>query len=127
MTHPLPSYAVACWIAGDNLMVAFPGTLSEKGHTIKLPASAAGLDTAIKIMKARAEADDLRIGNRGTPTQYEVEAGKAWGTVSKRMAKEHREAVEAKVAEKAEISKRQARKKEREAAEAAEFLKGLGL
>jgi hypothetical protein len=71
--YPLPEYAVSVWVAGDNLMVAFPGTVSERGHTIKLPASATGLSTAITIMKERAQARSLFLGNRGTPTQYEIE------------------------------------------------------
>jgi hypothetical protein len=71
--YPLPSYAVSVWAAGDNLMVAFPATIGERGHTIKLPLSGAGLKTALAILKDRSEATDLRIAQRGTPTQYEVE------------------------------------------------------
>lgn len=127
MTYPIPAYAISVWVAGDSLMIAFPGTVTEKGHTIKLPASAAGLDTAVKIAKARAEASDLRIGNRGTPTQYDVEAGKAWGAVTKRQRAE-REAVEA--ADKADALARHTAKKRRAAREKEEaetFLKELGL
>lgn len=71
--YPLPSYAVSAWIVGDSLMIAFPGSLSEQGHTIKLPASAGGLQAAINIMKDRARASDLRVGNKGTPTQWDIE------------------------------------------------------
>lgn len=88
-SYPLPDYAVSVWVAGDNLMVAFPGTRSEQGHTIKLPASQAGFQTIVSILRARATAKDLRLGNDGTPTQYDVEAGKAWGKVTKRLREEH--------------------------------------
>ena len=45
--YPLPAYAVSIWISGDDLMVAFPGTVTEQGHTIRLPASAGGLQAAV--------------------------------------------------------------------------------
>lgn len=106
--YPLPAYAVHTWIAGDNLMVAFPGTASERGHTITLPATVAGLQTAINIMKERAQARDLRLSQRGTPTQYEVENDRRY-----------RALVAANGAER--------ERKAREAEEAAEFLKELGL
>lgn len=71
--YPLPSYAVSVWANGDHLMVAFPPTVGEQGHTIKLPLSGAGLKTAVSILRDRAEATDLRLSQRGTPSQYEVE------------------------------------------------------
>lgn len=109
--YPLPSYAVSVWVAGDSLFIAFPGTVSEQGHTIKLPASAGGLQAAINIMKARASASSLKIGNRGTPTQWDADAVLAhW-------------AFEAKIAEHEVKMAAERRKK----TEAAEFLKGLGL
>jgi hypothetical protein len=109
--YPLPAYAVSMWVVGDNLMVAFPGTVSEKGHTIKLPASAGGLQAAITIMKDRARATDLRIGNKGTPTQYDLEA------IGKFMI------------ENAGYKEREARKASTaaEVAEATAFLEELGL
>jgi len=114
--YPLPSYAVSAWIAGDSLMIAFPGTVTEQGHTIKLPASAGGLAAAIRIMRDRAEAQDLRVGNRGTPTQWEMEKLAAWGKALKRDKEEKIAKLEAKRAKAA-----------RERDEAAEFLKELGL
>ena len=71
--YPLPDYAVSVWVVGDNLMVAFPGVATERGHTIKLPASQAGLATAIKLLREREHARDLRVAQCGTPTQWEVE------------------------------------------------------
>ena len=115
-SYPLPTYAVSVWIAGDSLMVAFPGTVTEQGHTIKLPASPAGLKTALDIAKARSEAQDLRLGNRGTPSQWEADKMAAWGAALKRGMEERVEALEAK---------RAAAAAERD--EAAEFLKELGL
>lgn len=128
-SYPLPSYAVSMWVTGDSLMVAFPGTVSEKGHTIKLPASAGGLDAAIRIMKDRAAAADLRLGNAGTPTQYDIEraAGRAWGAAAKTL----RKAREAEIVERNErkLAEHTAkvRRAEREKAKATEFLKELGL
>jgi hypothetical protein len=127
--YPLPDYAVSMWVVGDSIMIAFPGTVSEQGHTIKLPASEGGLRAAISIMKDRAVAQNLRIGNAGTPTQHDIErqAGKAWGAVSRRL----REAKEAMIAERNErkLAEHTAkvRRAEREAKEAREFLKELGL
>lgn len=82
MKYPVPSYAVNLWIAGDNLMVAFPGQgPAQQGHTLKFPASPAGLKTLISILNDRQHADDLRLANRGTPCQTNVESDekyKAW-------------------------------------------------
>ena len=115
--YPLPSYAVSVWVAGDSLFIAFPGTVSEQGHTIKLPASAGGLQAAVNIMKDRASAESLRIGNRGTPTQWDTDKTLAhWGKLMKAGADAKLAKHEAKMAE-----------ARREKEEAAEFLKELGL
>jgi hypothetical protein len=72
--YPLPSYACSLWVAGDDLMVAFPGQgPEERGHTIRLPASAGGLTAVIKILRERASAASTKLSARGTPSQYEVE------------------------------------------------------
>lgn len=72
--YPLPAHAASFWIAGDDLWIAFPGQgPEERGHSIRLPASVAGLATAISILKDRAKATDLRLSAKGTPSQYEVE------------------------------------------------------
>lgn len=79
MKHPVPSYAASIWVVGDNLMVAFPGQGPEDiGHTIVLPIHEAGLKTVINVLKDRAKARDLRIGNRGTPTQWQAENDARW-------------------------------------------------
>jgi len=83
--YPLPAYAVSVWVAGDNLMVAFPGTLSEQGHTIKLPASPAGMQTIVRILRDRATARDLRLGNAGTPSQYDLEADQRYAIILRAM------------------------------------------
>lgn len=71
--YPLPSYAAHFWTVGDTLMVALPGPTGA-AHTIKLPASPAGLATAIRILKDRAEAREVPlVAQRGAPTQYEIE------------------------------------------------------
>lgn len=71
--YPLPDYAVSMWVVGDDLLVAFPSSRTEKGHTIKLPVSSGGLHAAITIMKARAAERSHLLGERGTPTAYEME------------------------------------------------------
>lgn len=115
--YPLPEYAVSVWVAGDSLMVAFPGTVSEQGHTIKLPASAGGLQAAVNILKDRARAQSLRIGNKGTPTQWDTDKVLAhWGRMMKDDAEDKVRKHEAKMAE-----------ARREKIEADEFLKELGL
>lgn len=115
--YPLPSYAVSVWVAGDSLMVAFPGTVTEQGHTIKLPASEGGLRAAISIMKERSRAESLRIGNAGTPTQWDTDRQMAhWGRMLRLDAIAKVAKHEAKMAE-----------AKREKAEAEEFLKELGL
>lgn len=127
--YPLPAYAVSMWVVGDSLMIAFPGTVTEQGHTIKLPASAGGLQAAVNIMRERSRAQDLRLGNRGTPTQHEIEA-RAGAAFGKAVRKE-REAREAAVTERNErkLAEHTAkvRRAERERKEAATFLKELGL
>lgn len=94
--YPLPSYAVSVWVAGDNLMVAFPGIASEQGHTIKLPASAAGFQTIVRILRDRATAQDLRLGNAGTPSQYDLEADQRYAIILKAMKSEDDAARSAK-------------------------------
>ena len=84
--YPLPDYALTVWVAGDNLMVAFPGCGTERGHTIKLPASAAGLQTAITILKDREHAKDRRIGNHSAPTQWNLESDKRYKAWLKAMS-----------------------------------------
>jgi hypothetical protein len=85
-TYPIPGYAVTIWVAGDDLWIAFPGQGPEaKGHSVRLPASAAGLSTAIAILKERAKAPDLKLGHRGTPTQYELEQDKKYGAILEAM------------------------------------------
>jgi hypothetical protein len=89
--YPIPHYAVSVWVAGDHLMVAFPGTASEQGHTIKLPVSAGGLQAAITVLKDRATARDLRLSNRGTPTQWDLENDNRYKTWLKAMAEDKKE------------------------------------
>lgn len=109
-TYPLPSYAISLWVAGDDLWLAFPGQGPEgKGHSVRLPASQAGMATAITILRERAQAERLELGNRGTPTQYEIEAGKAWGRATKRLREETEAQIVAKVEERAAAKRRKAK------------------
>jgi hypothetical protein len=109
MKYPIPAYAASFWIAGDSLMIAFPGQGPEEhGHTVKFPASEGGLRAAITVLKDRAQARDLRLSNRGTPSQYEVENDKRYKAFVMAQKAEKKAAIET-----------------REEAEA--FLKELGL
>jgi hypothetical protein len=110
--YPLPSYAVSAWVVGDDLLIAFPSSRTEKGHTIKLPASAGGLHAAITILKARSAEQSHLLGERGTPTAYEMETALS----SDKRYGEWLKAMNASNAEKV-----------RERDEATEFLKELGL
>lgn len=83
-SYPLPAHAASFWIAGDDLWIAFPGQgPEERGHSVKLPATVAGMQTAVNIMKERAQARFLTLGNRGTPTQYELETDNRYRTIAK--------------------------------------------
>lgn len=110
--YPLPSYAVHAWVAGDDLFIAFPSSRTEKGHTIKLPASAGGLHAAVTIMKARGSESSHLLGERGTPTQYEMETA---------LSSDQRYAAWLKAMAASSVEK------VKERIEATEFLKELGL
>jgi hypothetical protein len=128
--YPIPSYAVNLWVAGDDLWLAFPGQGPEgRGHSIRLPASEHGLKTAVKILRDRAQAERLEIGNDGTPTQYTVEqhAGRAWGTVSKRMREEREARTIADEMEAQHAKAAKAKRLAKDRAEAARELQELGL
>lgn len=109
MKYPLPAYAASIWVAGDNLMVQFPGQGPEgREHTIKLPVHENGLKTAIKILKDRAQAEALTIANRGTPSQWQAENDARYRAFHKALQKDRKD-------------------REQEKREAEEFLKELGL
>lgn len=84
-SYPIPSYAVNLWVAGDDLWIAFPGQGPEgKGHSIRLPASAAGMQTVVNILRQRSKAKsetELMLGHPGTPTQYELEQDRKYGAI----------------------------------------------
>lgn len=79
-SYPIPSHAASFWIAGDDLWIAFPAQGPEaRGSSIHLPANEHGLATAIAILKSRVK--PTRLGERGTPSQYDLETDKkfaAW-------------------------------------------------
>lgn len=77
--YPLPKHAAYIWSAGDQIFLAFPPTVGgDKGHSVSLPASAAGLSRALAILRDRASALDLRLNQRGTPTQLNLESDKKY-------------------------------------------------
>ncbi len=95
--YPLPSYAVSLWIAGDDLWLAFPGQGPEgKGHSVRLPASVAGFASAVSILRERAQAKSLKLGEPGTPTQYELEQDRKYGAILAAMKADTADKREAK-------------------------------
>lgn len=74
-SYPIPSHAASFWIAGYDLWIASPAQgPEERGSSIRLPANEHGLATAITILKSRVK--PTRLGERGTPTQYDLETDK---------------------------------------------------
>lgn len=104
-TFPLPSYAISLWVAGDDLWLAFPGQGPEgKGHSVRLPASQAGFATAISILRDRVQAKDLKLGQPGTPTQYELEQDRKYGAILAAMKADTAERREAQAKAAAELA-----------------------
>ena len=102
--YPLPDYAASFWVAGDDLWIAFSGQgPEERGHSIRLPASAAGFATAIQIMRDRSQAHDLKLGNRGTPTQYEIENDARYKALVKARAEDRAATAEERANAKQEL------------------------
>lgn len=103
--YPIPSYAVSLWVAGDDLWLAFPGQGPEgKGHSVRLPASLAGMQTAVALLRDRSQAKDLKLGNRGTPTQYELEQDRKYGAILAAMAADTQEKREVRAKAQAELA-----------------------
>ena len=102
--YPIPDYAVNLWVSGDDLWIAFPGQgPEERGHSVRLPASVAGLQTAITILKERAQAKSLKLGERGTPTQYELEQDRKYAAILEAMKADTAERREAQAKAEAEL------------------------
>ncbi len=94
--YPLPRHAAYIWSVGDQLMLAFPPTTgSEKGHSVSLPATPAGLSRALAILHDRASALDLRLNQRGTPTQLNLESDKKYNEWLRAMKSTKEEVAEA--------------------------------
>lgn len=103
--YPIPSYACNLWVAGDDLWIAFPGQgPEERGHSVKLPASVAGLQTVLAILKDRTTAKSLRLGNRGTPTQWDLEQDKRYGAILEAIAETKAAIAQAKAEAEAELA-----------------------
>lgn len=83
--YPLPTYAASIWFTGTSINITFPND-----QTIVIPLERCGVETndsgaplpsqrgwalIAQLLKDRAAAsrDENKIGQRGQPTQYEVE------------------------------------------------------
>lgn len=126
--YPLPDYTAYIWFSGDGLSISFPPTGPEsKGSTITIPLSRLGLERGmtgellpsqrgwavlLQSLKDRSMNRFRSLGQRGTPSAYEVERA---------LANDQRYTAilgamnEAKSATKAEIT------------ESEDFLKELGI
>ena len=103
--YPIPAYAVNLWVSGDDLWIAFPGQgPEERGHSVRLPASVAGMQTAITILKERSQAKSLKLGERGTPTQYELEQDRKYAAILEAMKADTAERREARAKAEAELA-----------------------
>jgi hypothetical protein len=86
--YPLPSYAVALWLSGGDLLVAMsPEPGESSGHTVRLPLSKltvvpnaagfAGWAVLLDLLKARERSGRSvtarKIGNPASPTGHEIE------------------------------------------------------
>ncbi len=87
--YPLPAYAANIWFKGDALCVSFPNQ-----QTIVIPVERCGIAKSeagtplpsqrgwmvlLQLMKDRAAQarDETKIGQKGQPTQYEIERAMA--------------------------------------------------
>lgn len=103
-SYPIPSHAASFWIAGDDLWIAFPPQGPEaRGSSIHLPANEHGLATAIAILKSRTLSQDLRLGNRGTPTQHALETDKKYNAWLRAMNEDKEETATERAKAKAEL------------------------
>lgn len=70
--YPLPQSAVAVTLGPNGLNIYLPPTREGgKGHTIVIPADAAGMKALVDILHAR-EAGEVAFATRGAPTQRQV-------------------------------------------------------
>lgn len=83
--YPLPSHCVALWTAGETLWVRFPPTQGhDRGHVVALHASVEGLKNLLVILRQREASPNPKIGQPGSPTQYDLE------TIAKALASQRR-------------------------------------
>jgi hypothetical protein len=62
------------WIAGDDLCVRFPPAPGhDKGHVTRFTADEVGTKALSSVLRARAKAQDHRVGFPGTPTQSDIQ------------------------------------------------------
>lgn len=103
-SYPIPSHAASFWIAGDDLWIAFLAQgPEERGSSIRLPANEHGLATAITILKSRTLSQDLRLGNRGTPSQYQLETDKKYNAWLRAMGEDKEATAAERAKAKAEL------------------------
>ncbi len=89
--YPLPSYATSVWLAGDQLHIALPSGPDGKSHTVRIPLAKCSIEQSeggstlgrqmgwqalLSILKQRqaTQATAIRLGDRASPVQYDIEA-----------------------------------------------------
>lgn len=72
--YPLPRYAAYIWIAGDEIILAFPDVVNHPApaSTVKFPNNPKGLALALAILNERNKSSNV-IGSIGAPVQYSIE------------------------------------------------------
>ncbi len=121
LKYPLPDYAASIWFTGDSINITFGNDqtvvipidrcgIEANGWGTPLP-SQRGWAVILANLKDRAAAsrDEKKIGQRGQPTQYEVERAMALDAKyvhilgvmakAKQTSKEEREKAAAELAE----------------------------
>lgn len=105
MTHyPLPQHAAYIWTVGDEILIGLPPTTPEgRGHTVRLPASAAGMARVLQLLRERERAERFTVGEKSCPTQVDLEH-MANALMRSAKLEAHRNAMAEKAAERAEAT-----------------------
>ena len=70
-----PNWAARIWTHDGWIYLDLPSGPRLSRHTLRLPATTAGLSQALSLIKERHA--DSKLGEPGDPTQYQIEKAKA--------------------------------------------------
>lgn len=74
MPYPAPHHAAYVWAADGRLRVAFEGTEGARGHTLDFDLTERGITALYRTLCERAAHGRTKLGQPGTPTQYDIDA-----------------------------------------------------